>query len=177
MKHDVELVASSQVYRYDRSRRLGTNGKLVMFAAFVAPNRRGDAWFSVGLASSFPNITESGSEIVADARPCGGGTRKEGDEQSVAPGCKVFQVPKDDSSLAGQVDPSDVEEAAFTAQDLKDQVLVFRYKGKFHAINNVSDSFYPCAGVLSLMALSNAHILRSLCRMALLLILRTLALC
>ncbi|KAF3007305.1 hypothetical protein E8E14_004307 [Neopestalotiopsis sp. 37M] len=101
-----------------------------MFAAFVAPNRRGDAWFSVGLASSFPNITESGSDIVADTRPCGGGQGEE------APGCKVFQVPKDDSSLAAQVDSSDVEEAAFTARDLKDQVLVFQYKGKFHAINN-----------------------------------------
>ncbi|KAI0158659.1 hypothetical protein BJ166DRAFT_308570 [Pestalotiopsis sp. NC0098] len=106
-----------------------------MFAAFVAPNRRGDAWFSVGLASSFPNITESGSETVADARPCGG-SQHSGEEKSAAPGCKVFQVPKDDSSLAGQVDPSNVEEAAFTAQDLRDQVLVFQYKGKFHAINN-----------------------------------------
>jgi nitrite reductase/ring-hydroxylating ferredoxin subunit len=105
-----------------------------MFAAFVAPNRRGDAWFSVGLASSFPNITESGSDIVADTRPCGGGQGEE------APGCKVFQVPKDDSSLAAQVDSSDVEEAAFTARDLKDQVLVFQYKGKFHAINNVGYS-------------------------------------
>ncbi|KAK9778608.1 putative Rieske domain-containing protein [Seiridium cardinale] len=96
-------------------------------AVFIAPNRRGDAWFSVGLASSFPDITESGSETVSGIQPCG---------QAEAPGCKVFQVPAEDSSLASEVDPSNVAEAAFAARDLRQQVLIFQYKGKFHAVNN-----------------------------------------
>ncbi|KAH6659072.1 hypothetical protein BKA67DRAFT_529260 [Truncatella angustata] len=98
-------------------------------SVFVAPNRRGDAWFSVGLASSFPNHAESGSEVLSDPRPCGGG-------ESGAPGCKVFQVPKDDAALASEVEPSAVEEADFRARDLREQVLIFQYKGKFHAVNN-----------------------------------------
>jgi hypothetical protein len=97
---------------------------------FRGSNRRGDAWFSVGLASSFPDITDPGASTVSDLRFCG---------QDLAPSCKVFQVPRADSALAGEVTFAyGAVEGASTAKDLKDQVLVFQYKGKFHAVNNVS---------------------------------------
>ncbi|KAF2153108.1 hypothetical protein K461DRAFT_320816 [Myriangium duriaei CBS 260.36] len=103
--------------------------------AFLAPNRRGEAWFSVGLVSSFPDITESESDALSDTRPC---------RQERTQGCKVFKVPREDATLAGQVAASDIEDVAFTAQELRDQVLVFQYKGKIHAINNeCPHSSYP----------------------------------
>lgn len=100
-------------------------------APFRGSNRRGDAWFSVGLAASFPDITGPSHGTVSDLRFCG---------QDLAPGCKVFQVPRDDSSQATEVaDPDGAGEAVSpTAKDLRDQVLVFQYRGKFHAVNNVS---------------------------------------
>lgn len=111
------------------SLRAGVSAIFTMSTSFfIAPNRRGDAWFSVGLASSFPDITDSGNEPVSGNRPCG---------QDQTPSCKVWQVPSEDATLASEVDPADVAEAAFAARDLKEQVLVFQYKGKFHAINNV----------------------------------------
>lgn len=102
----------------------------IMSASFFVPsNRRGDAWFSVGLVSSFPDITDSGNEPVTELRPCSEGQ---------APSCKVWQVPSEDATLASEVEPADVAEAAFAARDLNEQVLVFQYRGKFHAMNNVS---------------------------------------
>ncbi|KAI1849978.1 hypothetical protein JX265_003351 [Neoarthrinium moseri] len=106
-----------------------------MAAPFLASNRRGDAWFFVGLASSFPNITDPAEGTVADMRFCG---------QDLAPSCKVFQVPRADSSQASEVDQVEIVEATLAARDLKDQVLVFRYKDKFHAVNNqCPHSSYP----------------------------------
>lgn len=101
-------------------------------SSFFVPfsrSRAGDAWFPVGLASSFPDITSADGMRVGDLRVCAktGGS---------LPGGKVFHVPKDDSSKASEVT---VDEAAAPPETggLRDQVLVFQYKGKFHAINHV----------------------------------------
>ncbi|KAH8680767.1 hypothetical protein BX600DRAFT_504523 [Xylariales sp. PMI_506] len=101
--------------------------------AFLGQNRRGDgAWFPVGLASSFPDITPessvAGGGVVSDMRFCDGG--------DLSPGCKVFQVARDRPGAASEVDSSEVAEAAYSARELRDQVLVFRYRGKIHAVNN-----------------------------------------
>src|SRR4051812_10981433 len=90
---------------------------------FTPPRRTNNAWFSAGLTSSYPNITTSSSTALSDKLPCNG---------SLAPGCKVFYVPAD-AAKAVQIE---LEEAV--PADLKDQVVVFRYLGKFYCIDHVS---------------------------------------
>lgn len=72
------------------------------------------AWISVGLASSFPNLVDDGN--VSQSRRCGAGYR---------PGCKVFHH------------GAEVPEESWNGVDLQDQVLVFQYRGKFHAMDHV----------------------------------------
>ena len=96
---------------------------------FRAPSRKGPDWFSAGLASSFPDLGLDSEK--GEARLCGShGTNG-------TPGCKVFHVPKTDISQRTEVDI----QAGDTAQDLTDQVLVFQYRGKFHAVDHVSRPF------------------------------------
>lgn len=98
---------------------------------FEAPSRLGAEWFSVGLASSFP---ESGfdDDNLAKYRAC---------NEELRPGCKVFQVPRDDSSQRAEVlIGQDGNLEASDMKGLKDQVLVFKYRGKFHAVDHVSPS-------------------------------------
>ncbi|KAI0025322.1 hypothetical protein F4780DRAFT_322649 [Xylariomycetidae sp. FL0641] len=98
-----------------------------MALPFIAPSRAGDAWFCVGPISSFPDITDSGAESLYEPKPCQR-------EDSSAPGCKVFHVPPKDSSQAQQIEGEDM--ITHDGAALQDQVLVFRYKGKVHAIDN-----------------------------------------
>ena len=103
-------------------------------------NRRGDPWSFVGLASSFPDVEMDGNSLVGK-RPCG----KSGSDSggSVVAGCKVFRIPRpaDAAGHGGGEDAEEIEpEESGTAahlQSMKDQVLVFKYKGKFHAVDNV----------------------------------------
>jgi hypothetical protein len=81
---------------------------------FRAPPRPTSEWFPVGLASSFP-------DLVSQPLLCKGDT---------TPGCKVFHAPQD-SSQRTEIPIADI------GFDLKDQVLVFRYRGAFHAIDHV----------------------------------------
>lgn len=109
-----------------------------MFNFFTPPSRAGDQWFSVGLASSFPDLgqDEEAVEALSKPRPCGGIESK--------PGCKAFHVPKTDSSKSKEVpvNPADgdtgVESSDIGPPPLEEQVLVFRYKGTFHAVDHVS---------------------------------------
>lgn len=95
---------------------------------FRQSSRLGDAWFPVGLASSFPDIgiDEVDGDLSAP-RLC---------DTNHKPGCKVFCVPATNSPERKEV-PITSQDAAEGA-DLKDQVLVFRYRGKFHAVDHVS---------------------------------------
>ncbi|KXG51929.1 uncharacterized protein PGRI_082130 [Penicillium griseofulvum] len=68
------------------------------------------AWHRVGLASEFPSIDD-------DAR--------------IVPRCKAFNIPKTNGPM------EEVEDIDLPGE-LKDQVLVFKYKGKYHAIDHVS---------------------------------------
>lgn len=68
------------------------------------------AWHLVGLASEFPSID---------------------DDNRIVPRCKAFNIPKTN----GAIEP--VEDIDLPGE-LKDQVLVFKYKGKYHAIDHVS---------------------------------------
>jgi hypothetical protein len=98
---------------------------------FRAPSRAGTEWFSVGLASSFPDVAPDETGMVSessDPRLCANRG------PSARPGCKVFHVPKTDTSQWTEVEVA----ADDLAQDLTDQVLVFQYRGKFHAVDHVS---------------------------------------
>ncbi|KAJ7155102.1 hypothetical protein C8R46DRAFT_436516 [Mycena filopes] len=107
---------------------------------FTGSSRAGAAWFPVGLASTFPDL-DGETEVLSNLRPCGPSSM-----ESRKPGCKVFHVPKENSAQASEVavvsdldsaesDDSDSDSRA-TSLDLKDQVLVFRYRGKFHAVDH-----------------------------------------
>ncbi|KAL7947573.1 hypothetical protein V8C42DRAFT_318146 [Trichoderma barbatum] len=103
--------------------------------SFFGASSLGAAWFSVGLASSFP---DSGldDDNLAKYRTC---------SAEIKPGCKVFQVPREDSSQRAEVVIG--EDGMLELSDmkgLKDQVLVFQYKGKFHAVDHkCPHSSYP----------------------------------
>jgi hypothetical protein len=68
------------------------------------------AWHLVGLASEFPSID---------------------DDSRIVPRCKAFNIPKANDTI------EPVEDIDLPGE-LKDQVLVFKYKGKYHAIDHVS---------------------------------------
>lgn len=81
---------------------------------FLGPFQRNQAWYRVGRASDFPDISEAKD----------GGCR-------LIPSCKAFKIPKQHDQDVVEANISDLP------KDLKDQVLVFKYKGKFHAIDHV----------------------------------------
>jgi len=99
-------------------------GNMSFFNVFTRNSRSGDAWFSAGPSTSYPNITASGSTPLSAQLPC---------QERVALSCKVFYVPSDDSSQAKEIDQSSSEGLP---ADLKDQVVVFRYQGDFHAVDH-----------------------------------------
>lgn len=67
-------------------------------------------WHLVGMLSSFPDIS-------LDSNGC-----------KVLPGCKTLSIPKAKHTSRSKVN---------RLSDLDDQVLVFKYKGFIHAIDNV----------------------------------------
>ncbi|KAK3300453.1 uncharacterized protein B0H64DRAFT_380946 [Chaetomium fimeti] len=107
----------------------------ILLSPFRGPSRTGAEWFSVGAASSFPEVglgldeNQETHEIESESRLCGS---RGNHGEDAKPGCKVFHVPKADSSQRTEVEIP----AEDSAQDLTDQVLVFQYRGKFHAIDH-----------------------------------------
>lgn len=107
-----------------------------------------DDWFFVGLASSFPNITDSSEKYFKLAWPqsCSSYTSSSHDPHAKVPGCKVFH-PKSTTAEAtpGTSSPTTtttVEEINIDnapgedAWLMREQVLVFQYKGSFHAVDH-----------------------------------------
>ncbi|KAI0109587.1 hypothetical protein GGR51DRAFT_558279 [Nemania sp. FL0031] len=108
----------------------------IPLAPFVAPSQTGNNWFFAGLTSSFPNLIESGADVIREPRVCENG-------ESV-PGCKVFNIPADDVSQARQVEGKEM--SLYNGAALQDQVLIFQYKGKIHAVDNkCPHSAFPLA--------------------------------
>ncbi|CAK7231640.1 hypothetical protein SCUCBS95973_007986 [Sporothrix curviconia] len=102
---------------------------------FLSSRQRGDAaWFNAGPAVVYPDIQPMDedaivAEVVSSPRPCGW--------PRPVPGCKIFHVSQDPSGAtsATEVLVQDVAQVEGT-DALKDQVLVFQYKGKFHAVDH-----------------------------------------
>jgi hypothetical protein len=82
-----------------------------------------EGWHLIGLVSTFPDISQ-------DNERC-----------QILPGCKTLSVPKADKSARTN-----------RLSDLKDQVLVFKYKGFLHAIDNAcyASPFVLAVSLLSL---------------------------
>lgn len=94
-------------------------------------SRPDTSWISAGPASSFPNLGEDAGSLIR-SRLC---------DAQLTPGCKIFHVPKDQPSQASEmhVSPESLE-SPVVGDELKDQVLVFQYRGNFHAVDHVSFS-------------------------------------
>ncbi|KIV99374.1 uncharacterized protein PV09_08919 [Verruconis gallopava] len=110
-----------------------------MALPFIASTDRAAAWFSVGLASSFVNITDPGCGALSGQSV----VRTEGGPPKS--GCKVFLAPdaNDTSGQAVQL-PDNPDEQLNASLRKGDQVLVFQYRGKFHAVDNkCPHSSYP----------------------------------
>jgi hypothetical protein len=90
-------------------------------------SRQGAQWTFVGHSSEFPDVDDDAGNL-AKHRLC--------NAKSI-PGCKAFHIPKEDASLSKEVEVGDDA----LGQTLEDQVLVFQYKGKFHAVDHVSSIF------------------------------------
>lgn len=103
---------------------------------FLSSRQRGDAaWFNAGSATSYPDIQPMDAdavvaEVIATPRPCS--------STMSVPGCKIFQIKEDASGTvsAAEVLMQDIAQVEGT-DTLKDQVLVFQYKGRFHAVDHV----------------------------------------
>ncbi|CAK7206728.1 hypothetical protein SEUCBS139899_009534 [Sporothrix eucalyptigena] len=107
-----------------------------MFFPFLSSRQRGDAaWFNAGPAVAYPDIQPMDAdttvaEVISTPRPCG--------STIPVPGCKIFHISTDPSGVmsATEVLVQDVAQVEGT-DALKDQVLIFQYKGKFHAVDHV----------------------------------------
>ncbi|SPN96649.1 uncharacterized protein DNG_00170 [Cephalotrichum gorgonifer] len=95
------------------------------FGARWGSSRPDSDWFSVGLVSSFPDTGDDKS--LSQFRSSNGDQK---------PGCKAFYAPRGDSTRTEVAVGDDALEASEAGGELKDQVLVFRYKGKFHAVDH-----------------------------------------
>lgn len=93
-----------------------------------------DNWFFAGRASSYPNITDSSDRYfkLAWPQPCNKDPNSSPDQTT--PGCKVFHPnpPAPSSSKEIHIDDAPGEDAWL----MREQVLVFQYKGKFHAVDH-----------------------------------------
>jgi hypothetical protein len=98
---------------------------------FVRSSRAGAAWFNAGPAASYPDVDDS--TTVGQQRPCGG---------KYIAGCRVFHVPREDSSKATEIAVDDWKDPE-AGGDAKDQVMIFQYKGRFVAINHVCNRPKP----------------------------------
>jgi hypothetical protein len=97
-------------------------------------SRASNPWFHAGPSSSFPDIDPSlDSADLSQPRACS-------HKGTSVQGCKAFSISRADGAKGK---PVTVYAGALewdedgTAQDLSDQVLVFRYRGKFHAVDHV----------------------------------------
>ncbi|PYI02290.1 Rieske [2Fe-2S] domain protein [Aspergillus sclerotiicarbonarius CBS 121057] len=88
-----------------------------MFPFFQRSSNKG--WQRVGLLSDFPDVDQA----------------PENDSCRVTPSCKAFTIPNTTANNASP--PSEPVQADIDIPgDMKDQVLVFKYKGKMHAIDH-----------------------------------------
>lgn len=102
-------------------------------------HRAGDGWFSAGLASSFPNITDSSEKYFKLAWPQPCTPSSSSDANTKVPGCKVFHPKPAGTSPGATATVEEVDMDTAVGEDawlMREQVLVFQYKGTFHAVDH-----------------------------------------
>jgi hypothetical protein len=84
-------------------------------------------WFSTGLISSYPDLGLDDDQSEPGVRP-----------SDVKTGCKVFRVPPADEEASAATALDEIADPAVNGGNFSNQVLVFRYRGKMHAMDHVS---------------------------------------
>ncbi len=104
----------------------------------MPPTGMNPDWFFAGLASSFPDVSsgDDGSSL-SELYRC---------DDDFKPGYRVFHVPRTGTSRVTELEAGNSD----ARPDLRDQVIVFKYNGKFHAIDHVSVSSNPLSHTCSL---------------------------
>lgn len=88
----------------------------------------GSHWYFAGLSSTFPDAGLDDSSL-SQIRLCGG---------RYVPSCKAFRISEGDNNLIPkQLIQVELDKSFSDDTNLKGQILVFQYKGKFHAIDHV----------------------------------------
>ncbi|KAL5906779.1 hypothetical protein ACKVV1_011182 [Pyricularia oryzae] len=122
------------------------------------PGRPDSGWFFAGLASSFPNIDNSHDGALAEKdipAPCEAAV---GSTTASIPACKVFRVPLPEGPRGNaEAEVVPLTEAAEEGADLRNQVLVFQYRGKFHAVDHVSPFQLPFSFISFVFHLKVSH--------------------
>lgn len=94
------------------------------------PSQKDSPWFFAGHRSSFPDIDASALGGLSDTISCLPEISFENNLEPVSlPACKILQT---DLIPVSILTPSESEEAG----RLDNQVLVFQYRGKFHAVDH-----------------------------------------
>ncbi|KAM3433975.1 hypothetical protein MY4824_005708 [Beauveria thailandica] len=94
---------------------------------FWPPTRPQAQWISVGPLAQFPDVGADEGNLI-QPRAC---------NAKKLPGCRIFVVPKTDPSNAAEIAiPPGAATSPSEGQDLKDQVVVFRYRDKVHAVDH-----------------------------------------
>ncbi|OAA58669.1 Rieske domain protein [Cordyceps fumosorosea ARSEF 2679] len=96
--------------------------------SYTWPRARPDAqWIPAGPLAQFPDVAGDDGNLIQPRR-C--------DAKSL-PGCRILHVPKTDPSKAAEIAiPAGAATSPTEGQDLKDQVLVFRYRDRMHAVDH-----------------------------------------
>ncbi|CAN8095972.1 unnamed protein product [Discula destructiva] len=103
------------------------------------PPGEGDGWFFAGLASSFPNITDASERYFKLAWPQPCGPPSPSHAVTKVPGCKVFHPQHTGVNAGTPATAAEVDIDAAVGEDawlMREQVLVFQYKGAFHAVDH-----------------------------------------
>lgn len=117
--------------------------------SFLASSRSTTSWFKAGASLSYPDIDPEVDDADLSQprqRPtCPGneGATTPTTAITSVPGCRVFSVSRENGTLgkevavqSGALELDDEDEV----EDLKDQVLIFRYRGKLKAVDHVRSS-------------------------------------
>lgn len=94
-------------------------------AGTARPSSKATQWIFAGLTSEFPNIDNPGSNIRLSEISTAG-------EATSVPICKVLQTPSDNDTETTLLIPTD----ASGSVGLREQVLIFQHRGKFHAVDH-----------------------------------------
>lgn len=94
------------------------------------PSAADDPWYFAGLESSFPDLATLPSGPLSDGIVCPSGGAQDDDSELVSlPPCKIVQIDVAEPSVLTPTEAIDREA-------LDKQVMVFRYRGKFHAVDH-----------------------------------------